>query len=452
MMMHADISTDREVFQIIREQEMAQKRVLNMRPGANYASLGALQGSASVLTNKYCSGELGGRHYGGVQNIDRIEGICKQRALALFGLDPEIWDVNVHLLSVENAKLAVFLGFAGGSGRILQISEELGYAPPSYDPESAASHCFYTLRRIGFSFQEGIDYAEVGRQASDFAPDIVMCERIGYTGDIDYARLRGVLGSGILAADISYTAGMAATRDTFEHCDVVATSGHNILRGPKCAMIFYKRTVLRRRGRTEERLNVKDVIDYAVYPCLQGGIHCSDLAALATSLKQSCSAGYRGYIDQSIKNTRAFCRECKRLGLRIQPLETESNLAMVVLDSIDLKSVEEMFGLIDIGIMYRRWPFRENKGGGIPYNTWYGCIFIDSLALTTRGLGEAGFAKVARIFDRAVQLIKKYQHLMEDGCFVGHSSEKYALLNQSIAELRRETAELSADCSIPVLF
>lgn len=409
---------DPEMHALIAKEEQRQRESLELIASENFAPVAVLQASGSILANKYSEGQVGQRYYGGNEHIDVIERLCKARALALFGLDAAVWDVNVQPLSGTIANLAVYTALAGRGGRILGLSLPAG---------GHLSHGFRTPTRwisaSGLFFESAaytcdadglIDYPALITQAREFAPAVLVCGGSAYPRDIDYVQMRAAAGNAFLMADISHYSGLVVTgvvNNPFEHCDVVTTTTHKLLRGPRSAMIFYRRTKRNWapvNGPADARnpvnppvKDVKKAIDGAVFPGLQGGPHNQKIGALAVALRQAATPEYRAYALQVYKNAKVLGAALQSFGYRLSTGGTDCHLLLVLLEGIDGAVAERACELVNISL-------NKNATARDTSMLRPTAIRLGTPALTTRGLCESDFERVAFFVHSALELARHH--------------------------------------------
>ena len=359
----------------------------------------------SCLTNKYSEGYPGHRYYGGNEFIDEIEELCQKRALAAYHLDPEKWGVNVQPYSGSPANLAVYTGLLKPHSRIMGLDLPSGghltHGYYTYDPKtkvcialSGSSIFFETLPYHVDSETGLIEYDELEKSASVYKPELIIAGFSAYPRDLDYARFRQIADScgALLMMDMAHISGLVATGEVanpFEYCDIVTTTTHKSLRGPRAGMIFFRR---------DERDFEKKIND-AVFPGLQGGPHDHQIAAIATQLREVATPAFKEYCVQIKKNAKALAQALMDMGYTICTNGTDNHLLLWDVRPLGLtgSKIEKVCDLINISL--NKNTVHGDKSAQSP-----GGVRIGTPALTTRGLKEADFKKVAAFLDRAVKI------------------------------------------------
>jgi len=311
------------VWAILGAEARRQRRGLELIASENFASRAVLQALGSVMTNKYSEGRVGARYYGGAAHVDRLEALCEARALALFGLDTREWGVNVQPLSGSPANLAVYLGLLAPGDRLMGLDLPAGghlshgYATPTR--KVSAASVFYDCQPYGLDPTTGlVDYAALAASAAAFKPKLLVCGASAYTREWDYGRLRAIAdGCGsLLMADMAHVAGLVAggvAASPFEHADVVTSTTHKSLRGPRAGLIFY-------------RLAHKRAVDAAVFPALQGGPHNNAIAAVAVALREAATPEFKVHAQQVVANAKSLAAALIRRGLCVATGGTDNHL------------------------------------------------------------------------------------------------------------------------------
>lgn len=398
---------DPEAYGLIKAEETRQRESLELIASENFTSVGVLQANGSILTNKYSEGQVGQRYYGGNEYIDAMEQLCKDRALALYKLDPREWDVNVQALSGTVANLAVYTALAGKDGRILGMDlpsgGHLSHGYKTLKRKISASSIFFESASYKCTADGQLDYSALSEQAKSFRPDILICGASAFPRDFDYERLRVIAGDAFLMMDMSHISGLIAAglmNNPFEHCDVVTTTTHKLLRGPRSSLIFYRREKTRLIDGTEHKIDVKAAIDFAVFPALQGGPHNQKIAATAVALRQANSEEYFEYARQVCANAKALEERLKEHGHRLYTGGTDCHMLLICLDGIGGAEVELICELANISInknctVTDRSPLRPSG------------IRLGTAAMTTRGFKEADFVHVADLIHEAIEIARQ---------------------------------------------
>ena len=317
---------DKEIDVFIKRETKRQKAVVNLIASENTVSEDVLTALGSVLTNKYAEGYPGKRYYGGNVVTDEVERLCQKRALKLFGLSQKKWAVNVQPLSGSPANFAVYTALVPLGGKIMGMKLSAG-GHLTHGHKASVTGKIWT--QVGFGVDtktERIDYDALERLAHTEKPDIIVAGFTAYPRKVDWKRFRKISDAcgALLLVDMSHLSGLIAGKaypSPFPYADIVTTTTHKTLRGPRSALIF---------SRIDERA-LSEKIDKAVFPGLQGGPHMNQVAAVAVALKEADSPQFKAYAKQVVKNARAFSVELSRLGWRVVSGGTDSH--MILLDT-----------------------------------------------------------------------------------------------------------------------
>jgi len=390
---------DKQIKKLIDIEKKRQKKVINLIASENYVSNDVLEALGSELTNKYAEGYPGKRYYGGNEIIDQIEELCKTRALKLFDLDPKVWHVNVQALSGSPANLAVYTALVPQGGKIMGMSLDQG-GHLTHGHKVSATGKFWIQVPYGVDkTTETLNYDRLCDKALAEKSAVVVAGYTAYPRIIDWSQMRKVADAGqsLLMVDMSHIAGLVAGGvypAPFPFADIVTTTTHKTLRGPRAALIFVRKD--------ERELDKK--IDKAVFPGLQGGPHMNQIAAVAVTLKEADSPKFRKYAEQVVKNAATLASQLKSLGWRIISGGTDSHLVLVDTWNSGSKN-EKGAGAVsgkDASVKLEAAGIIVNKNA-IPFDTRPPAdpsgIRLGTAAETTRGKKEKDFIQIAKKID-----------------------------------------------------
>lgn len=401
---------DIQIKKLIDTEKKRQKKVINLIASENYASKDVLEALGSELNNKYSEGYPGKRYYGGNEIIDKVENLCIERALKLFDLNGEKWHVNVQALSGSPANLAVYTGLIPQGGKIMGMSLAHG-GHLTHGHKVSATGKFWLQIPYGLDPKtEMLNYEELRTIAQKEKPSIIVAGYTAYPRTIDWKKIREIADSvvredgkkGILMmVDMSHIAGLVAGGvypSPFEYADIVTTTTHKTLRGPRGALIFVKKD--------ERELDKK--IDKAVFPGLQGGPHQNQTAGIAVALKEASTPAFKKYAKQIIKNTTVLANELSKLGWRVVSGGTDSHLLLLDTWNNGQKN-EKGAGAIsgkEASLKLERKNIIVNMNA-IPFDTRSpndpSGIRLGGAAETTRGRKEKDFINIAKTIDKVLR-------------------------------------------------
>ena len=319
---------DKKIENLIKNEAKRQKSVINLIPSENYVSKDVLTALGSILDNKYAEGYPYARYYGGQRYIDELETLCQERALKLFKLKKDLWHVNVQPLSGSPANLAVYLALVPKGGKVMGLPLSSG-GHLTHGQKVSITGKVWEQIPIGINLKiELIDYKKMKEDALKEKPHLIIVGFTAYPRIVDFKKCREVADAcgAYLMVDMSHFAGLVAGGvypTPFEYADIITTTTHKTLRGPRGAIIF---------SRKDKKLGEKDIsvlIDKAIFPGLQGGPHMGQIAGIAVALKEDDSLVFKKYAKQVIKNAKVLADELISLGWRVVSGGTDSHLILV---------------------------------------------------------------------------------------------------------------------------
>ncbi|UYV62182.1 SHMT1 [Cordylochernes scorpioides] len=418
---------DPELYEMIQKEKRRQIRGLEMIASENFTSLAVLQSLSTCLHNKYSEGYPGsrqtfritsghltervlGRYYGGNDYIDEIERLCQKRALEAFNLDAEEWGVNVQAYSGSPANLAVYTGVVGPHGRIMGLDlPDGGHLTHGYYTATrkvSATSIFFESMPYKVNPQTGlIDYEMMRQTARLFKPSLIIAGVSCYPRDLDYAKFREVAdeNGSYLMADMAHVSGLVAAQlapNPFKHCDIVTTTTHKTLRGPRAALIFFRRGVRKvEKNGNKVMYDLEEKINQAIFPGLQGGPHNNAIAAIATALKQATTEEFKNYQKQVLANAKTLAKTLQSYGYNCVTGGTDNHLVWVDLRYLGINGSRAEYILEMINIACNKNTVPGDRSAFNP-----GGIRLGTPALTTRGLVEADIEKVAGLLHEGIQL------------------------------------------------
>ncbi|CAL9733625.1 serine hydroxymethyltransferase, cytosolic [Monosporozyma servazzii] len=408
--------SDPQLQSLIDHEIDRQKHSLVLIASENFTTTSVFDALGTPLCNKYSEGYPGARYYGGNEYIDQIETLCQQRALNAFHVQPEQWGVNVQTLSGSPANLQVYQAIMKPHERLMGLylpdggHLSHGYATPTRNI-SAVSTYFESFPYRVDPATGIIDYDTLEKNAILYRPKVLVAGTSAYCRLIDYKRMREIADKcgAYLMVDMAHISGLVAAEvipSPFQYADIVTTTTHKSLRGPRGAMIFFRRGVKSINPKTGEEImyDLENPINFSVFPGHQGGPHNHTIAALATALKQAATPEFKEYQQQVVKNAKTLETEFKKLDYKLVADGTDSHMVLVSLreKGVDGARVEYICDQINIALNKNSIP--GDKSALVP-----GGVRIGSPAMTTRGMGEQDFVSIVKYIDTAVKIAERVQ-------------------------------------------
>ncbi|MEW1548109.1 serine hydroxymethyltransferase [Streptomyces tsukubensis] len=379
-------AADPELAGLVADEELLQAATLRMIPSENYVSGAVLEACGTVLQNKYSEGYPGRRYYEGQQIIDRVERLAVDRAKAVFGVE----HANVQPYSGSPANLAVYLAFAEPGDTVMGMALPMG-GHLTHGWGVSATGTWFRGVQYGVRRDTGlVDYDEVRELALKERPKIIFCGGTALPRTIDFAAFAEIAreSGALLVADVAHIAGLiagGAHPSPVPHADVISTTTHKTLRGPRGAMLMSR----------EEHAKA---LDRAVFPGLQGGPHNQTTAAIAVALHEAAQPSFRDYAHAVVANARALAEALLARGFDLVSGGTDNHLILMDLTgrAVPGKVAAKALDRAGIVVNYNTVPYDPRK----PFDP--SGIRIGTPSLTSRGLGTEHMATVAEWIDRGV--------------------------------------------------
>lgn len=382
-------TTDPKIYNLIKRELERQRTIIRLIPSENYVSKAVLEATGSVLTNKYSEGYPGKRYYEGQEFIDEIERIACQRAEKLFGAE----HANVQPYSGSPANLAAYFAFAPVGGKIMgQHLYHGGHLTHGWKV-SATSRFWQAVQYTVDPKTKRLNYDEIYKLAKQEKPKIIIAGATAYPRFFDFKKFREIADSvgAYFMADIAHIAGLIAGGvhpSPVKFADVITTTTHKTLRGPRGAMIMCKEKYAKQ-------------VDRAVFPGLQGGPHNHTTAGIAVALEEASKPEFKEYTKQIVKNAKVLSEELLKYGFDLVTGGTDNHLILIDMTNKGLTGKQTSRALMSAGI--------ECNCNTVPYDPRSpfdpSGIRIGTPAVTSRGMKEAEMKQIAAWMDKVVKNI-----------------------------------------------
>jgi glycine hydroxymethyltransferase len=375
--------TDPKIARIIEREKKFQEMSLNLIASENYPSLAVRQALSSFLVSRYSEGHPGERYYGGMKNIDELELLVEERVKKIFLKDQKNWAVNVQPYSGSPANYAVLRGLLNPGEKLMSLALAHGGHLSQGAAVSLAGQDFKVIHYFLDRKNQTLDYQTIKTLARKKKPKLIITGYSAYPRKIDFKKFREIADAvkAYLLADISHIAGLVAAGfhpSPFPWADVVVTTTHKTLRGPRGAIIICRR-------------ELKDKIFPKVFPGLQGGPHNHTIAAIGIALKEVQGPQFKKYTRQIIVNARVLAEELKKYGFNLVSGGTDTHLILIDLTPKKIWGRKAQDLLEEAGIIVNKNP--------IPYDLRSirdpSGIRLGTPAVTCRGMKEKEMKKIA---------------------------------------------------------
>lgn len=396
---------DPEIFELINEEEKRQEEVLELIPSENYVSRAVIEALGSCLTNKYSEGYPGKRYYQGNKFIDEVEILAIERTKKIFGVP----FANVQSYSGSPANLAILNAVCEPNDSILSQHIYMG-GHLSHGQSASIASRFYKANYYGLTNEGEINWEELERIAKEVKPKIIFCGGTAYTKIFDFKKFSEIAEStgAYFVADISHIGGLVAGSahpSPKDYADIIMTTTHKTLRGPRGAIIMVTDKGLQKNKDLGEK------IDKAVFPGLNGGPHNNNIAAIAVSLKETESEDFKLYSQQIVKNAKVLANELIKYGYTLIGGGTENHMVWIDLTNKGIDGWIAAWALEGAGIITNRQsiPF-ETKSPFYPSG-----LRLGTPAVTTRGMKEPEMVKIAKWIDSIIKQISQIDLIRQIG-------------------------------------
>lgn len=381
---------DPEIYGWIEKESRRQKEGLEMIPSENYVSEAVLEGMGSILTNKYAEGYPGKRYYGGCVNVDEVEKLCQKRALAVF--NAEGYKVNVQPYSGSPANIEVYVALLNFGDTVMSLALNRGGHITHGLPLNLSGKAYNFVHYELDPETERLDYDGMARLAREHKPKLILSGFTAYPSIIDFKKIHDIAKEvgAISMADTSHISGLIVGGQhpsPFPFTDIVTTTTHKTLRGPRAAMIFSK----------EE---YSEAIDKAVFPGMQGGPHEHTIAGIATALKEAATPEFKEYAAQIVKNSKALAGSLKAEGIRLVAGGSENHL--ILMNLTDFGPGRGVF--IEKALSAAHITMNKNTVPNDPSTPFYPSgVRMGTPALTTRGMKEKEMEQIGGLIAKIVK-------------------------------------------------
>jgi len=394
---------DPDLADMIEAENIRQRRGLELIASENFASKAVREVLGSCLTNKYSEGMVGKRYYGGNEFIDKIESLCMERALSLYGLDPNEWGVNVQPYSGSPANFEVYTALLNPHDRIMGLDLPSGghltHGFQTAKKKVSATSVYFESMPYVVSPDTGlIDYDDMEYRAKMFLPKLLIAGASAYPREWDYKRMREIADTvgAKLMVDMAHISGLVAGRvvdSPFQYADIVTTTTHKSLRGPRSGMIF-------------ARSEYMESIDSSVFPMLQGGPHNHQIGALAVALKEASEPKFVDYARAVVSNAKALGKGLENRGHKLATGGTDNHLLLWDVRPLGLTGAK-----VDMVLELASITANKNSLPGDLSAINPGGVRLGTPALTTRGMDEDDFEQVAEFLHQGCEIAIQAQEL-----------------------------------------
>ncbi|EGG19007.1 Ras guanine nucleotide exchange factor [Cavenderia fasciculata] len=391
-------TVDKDVFNLIGREKKRQTDGLELIASENFTSKAVMEAIGSHFTNKYAEGYPGARYYGGAEVVDELERLCIARALKCFHLDEKEWGANVQPYSGSPANFEVYTALLQPHDRIMGLDLPSGghltHGYQTAKKKISASSVYFESMPYQIGADGLIDHQRLQENVHLFKPKLIICGGSAYPREWNYAKFREIADSvgAYLMCDMAHYSGLVAANlldSPFKYCDVVTTTTHKTLRGPRSGIIFFKKSIP----------EIENKINFAVFPMLQGGPHENVIAGVAVALLEASQPAFHEYAAQVQKNARTIGENLIAKGYKLVTGGTDNHLVLWDLrpQGITGNKFEKACDAANITV-------NKNAVHGDASALSPGGVRIGAPALTSRGFKEQDFVKVVEFLDRILKI------------------------------------------------
>ena len=426
--------------ELMQEELVRQASGLELIASENFTSRPVLECLGSVATNKYAEGLPGARYYGGTEVVDKMENLCRDRCLETYGLDPAVWGVNVQPYSGSVANFAALSAVLKPHDRLMGLDLPHGghLSHGFYTPKKrvSGSSIFFESLPYRLGSDGFVDMDKLEEQAMLFQPKLIIAGGSAYPREWNYERYREICDKvgALLLMDMAHISGLVATgqaKDCFQFADLVTSTTHKTLRGPRSGLVFWKKELI--QG-----------VDDAVFPMLQGGPHMHQIAGVATQMKEVNSEVFKTYVKQVVANSKVLAKSLiETHGFQLVSGGTDNHLMLVDLRPFGLTGGKAQTILDATNITINKNTVLGDKSAMNP-----GGIRIGTPALTSRGFNEQNMVEVAAIISRVLNLALDIQKTSGKKLV---DFRKAVESSEEVAKIREEVKQYSLRFTFPGL-
>ena len=397
---------DRELFDFISEELSRERNTLEMIASENFTSPYVLDVVGSVLTNKYAEGYPGRRYYGGCEAVDKVENLAKDRLKELFNADY----ANVQPHSGSQANMGVYLTLLKPGDTVMGLNLAHGGHLTHGSPVNFSGK-LYNFISYGVNLKTGrVDFNQVNKLAKEYKPKLIICGGSAYPRFIEFEQFKNIADSigAYLMADIAHPSGLVAAGlhpSPWPHCDIVTSTTHKTLRGPRGGIILVGKDVENKLGVVAPKSGrikmISELLDSSIMPGIQGGPLMHVIAGKALAFGEALKPEFREYCKKIIFNSKILAEELKSRKYNIISGGTDTHLILIDLTNKNItgKLAEKRLESAGITTNKNMIPF-DKKSPMITSG-----IRIGTPALTTRGMGSDEMIKIAALIDKVISNI-----------------------------------------------